>query len=112
MELALSTPAVPKREGTRSEKNSGYGLRRSMHDWTSFYNWVWFFAVGGLAGWIASVFVQGSGLGLLGDIAAGVTGSFLGAYIAYELNITIYGFWEVFGAAIVGAVIILAVLRL
>jgi uncharacterized membrane protein YeaQ/YmgE (transglycosylase-associated protein family) len=83
-----------------------------MHDQISFYSWFWFLMVGGLAGWIASVLVQGSGLGLVGDIAAGVAGAFLGGFIAIEMNITIYGFWEVLAMSIVGAVILLMILRI
>jgi len=83
-----------------------------MHDPMSFYSLFWFLIVGGLAGWIASVLVQGSGLGLIGDIAAGVAGAFLGAFIAVEMNITIYGFWEVLAMSVVGAVILLAFLRI
>jgi uncharacterized membrane protein YeaQ/YmgE (transglycosylase-associated protein family) len=67
--------------------------------------------VGGLAGWIASVLVRGGGLGLLGDIAVGVLGAFLGAFFAYQFNITVYGFWEVLGMSILGAVILLILLR-
>jgi uncharacterized membrane protein YeaQ/YmgE (transglycosylase-associated protein family) len=83
-----------------------------MHDPVGFYSWFWFLMVGGLAGWTASVLVQGSGLGLVGDIAAGVVGSFLGGFIAVELNISIYGFWEVLAISVMGAVILLAILRI
>jgi len=83
-----------------------------MHDSMGLYSWFWFFVVGGLAGWIASVLVEGSGLGVIGDIVAGVAGAFLGGFIANQMNISIYGFWEVLGMSIAGAVILLAVLRL
>jgi uncharacterized membrane protein YeaQ/YmgE (transglycosylase-associated protein family) len=82
-----------------------------MHD-PGFYSWFWFLVVGGLAGWIASVLVRGSGLGLIGDVAAGVVGAFLGGYMVRGLNITVYGFWGVLGMSILGAVLLLSVLRL
>src|SRR5581483_106231 len=71
----------PTREEKRSVSGS-FEQRSFMHDPMSFYSLFWFLIVGGLAGWIASVLVQGSGLGLIGDIAAGVAGAFLGAFIA------------------------------
>lgn len=82
-----------------------------MHDAMQIHNFVWFLVVGGLAGWIASVLVQGWGLGLIGDIAVGVTGAFLGGFFAYQFNITVYGFWEVLGMSILGAVVLLVIFR-
>jgi uncharacterized membrane protein YeaQ/YmgE (transglycosylase-associated protein family) len=75
------------------------------------HNFIWFLIVGGLAGWIASVLVEGSGLGIFGDIVVGVIGAFLGGFLAMEFNITVYGFWGVLGMSIVGAVILLVILR-
>ncbi|MEM7575235.1 MAG: GlsB/YeaQ/YmgE family stress response membrane protein [Bacteroidota bacterium] len=37
--------------------------------------------VGGLAGWLASTIVRGSGLGLFGNIAVGILGSFVGGWL-------------------------------
>jgi uncharacterized membrane protein YeaQ/YmgE (transglycosylase-associated protein family) len=82
-----------------------------MHDPVEFHNFFWFLIVGGLAGWIASVLVEGSGLGVVGDIVVGVLGAFLGSFFAYQFNINVYGFWEVLGMAILGAVILLIILR-
>ena len=83
-----------------------------MSDSMDLHNLVWFLIVGGLAGWIASVLVEGSGLGLLGDIVVGVIGAFLGGFLAIGFNITIYGFWGVLGMSVVGAVILLVILRM
>ena len=47
----------------------------------SFANLVIWIIVGGLAGWLASVVVRGGGLGLLGDIAVGIIGAFLGGLV-------------------------------
>jgi uncharacterized membrane protein YeaQ/YmgE (transglycosylase-associated protein family) len=82
-----------------------------MSDSMELHNFVWFLIVGGLAGWTASILVEGSGLGVFGDIVVGVIGAFLGGFLATELNIAVYGFWGVLGMSIVGAVILLVTLR-
>jgi uncharacterized membrane protein YeaQ/YmgE (transglycosylase-associated protein family) len=75
-------------------------------------NFIWFLVVGGLAGWLASSFVVGRGLGVIGDIIVGVLGAFLGGFIANMLGFYVYGFWGVLGVAIVGAAILLAIARI
>ena len=78
--------------------------------------WVIF---GGIAGWIASILVgTEEGLGLIGNIAVGVLGAFLGGWIADKIGMggepgaekptTLLGFvW-----AVIGAVILLVLLNL
>ena len=83
-----------------------------MHDSMQAHDFVWFLIVGGLAGWIASVLVEGGGLGLIGDIVVGIIGGFLGGFFAYQFNIAVYGFWGVLGMSVFGAVILLIILRL
>ncbi len=83
-----------------------------MHHSIEIHNFVWFLIVGGLAGWIASVLVEGSGLGVIGDIVVGVIGAFVGAFFAYQFDITVYGFWEVLGMAVLGSVVLLLIARL
>jgi uncharacterized membrane protein YeaQ/YmgE (transglycosylase-associated protein family) len=72
-----------------------------------------FLVVGVLAGWLAGIVVKGSGLGLVGDLIAGVIGSFIGGWLFGFLHIVpgagLIG--EVIGAT-VGAIILLVVLRL
>ena len=82
-----------------------------MHATIQIHELVWFLIIGGFAGWIASVLVKGSGLGVVGDVAVGVIGAFLGGIVAYEFDIAMYGFWRVFGMSIVGAVVLLVLLR-
>ncbi len=72
---------------------------------------VWFLITGGLAGWIASVLVEGSGMGILGDVVVGVAGAFLGGYCAYWFQITLIGYWEVLGMSILGAILLLSIFR-
>ena len=83
-----------------------------MHGEIELHNLIWVLIVGGLAGWLASVLVSGNGLGVLGDIVIGILGAFFGGFLADELGIGVYGFWGVFGMAILGAVILLVILRL
>lgn len=83
-----------------------------MHGSMELHNFIWFLIVGGFAGWIASVLVDGGGSGILADIIIGVIGGFLGGFLAYQFNITIYGFWGALGMSVLGAVVLLAVLRL
>jgi uncharacterized membrane protein YeaQ/YmgE (transglycosylase-associated protein family) len=75
-------------------------------------NFIWFLVVGGLAGWLASSFVVGRGLGIIGDIVVGILGAFLGGFIANMLGFYVYGFWGVLGVAIVGSIILLAITRI
>lgn len=82
-----------------------------MHEMLSMNDVAWFLIVGGLAGWIASVLVEGSGLGVIGDIVVGVIGALLGGYAANRLNIDIYGFWQVLIIAVLGSVFFLIILR-
>ena len=42
---------------------------------------------GGLAGWIGSLIVGGSGLGLIGNIIVGIVGAFIGGFIADRVGI-------------------------
>jgi uncharacterized membrane protein YeaQ/YmgE (transglycosylase-associated protein family) len=75
-------------------------------------NFIWVLLVGGLAGWLASSFVVGRGLGIIGDIVVGILGAFLGGFIANSMGFYVYGFWGVLGVAIVGSIILLAIARM
>lgn len=70
--------------------------------------------LGGLAGWLASLLVRGTGLGLLGDILVGIVGAFIGGIIVSALGgtgITGFNIWT-FVVAVIGAVILLLIVRL
>ena len=72
--------------------------------------------VGLIAGWLASLVMRGGGYGLIGDIVVGIVGALIGGFLAANLlnmpnavngiNIT-----SIF-VAFVGAVILIAILRL
>ena len=67
---------------------------------------------GGAAGWIASLLVTGSGLGLVGNVLIGIAGAFVGGYLGDRLGVgagkpgtdrptSLAGFvWAVIGAAL------------
>ncbi len=105
MKVALTLET--SEDGGCAGNQGGYFMDNSIH----FHDWFWFLVTGGLAGWVASVLVSGAGLGLVGDIAIGVLGAFFGALLANLMGFTAYGFWEVFGMSVLGAVILLSVLR-
>jgi uncharacterized membrane protein YeaQ/YmgE (transglycosylase-associated protein family) len=74
--------------------------------------WVWFAAVGLVAGWLAGVLMKGGGFGLLGDLLAGVLGGLLGASLFGALGISAGGFFGSVIVATVGAVVLVFLLRL
>jgi uncharacterized membrane protein YeaQ/YmgE (transglycosylase-associated protein family) len=69
--------------------------------------------LGGLAGWLASRVVRGSGFGLLGDIVVGIVGGIIGGFIIGVLGgtgITGFNLWS-FVVAVLGAVLLLLIVR-
>jgi uncharacterized membrane protein YeaQ/YmgE (transglycosylase-associated protein family) len=76
--------------------------------------WIGFIIIGGIAGWLASKIVKGTGSGILVDIVVGVIGGFLGGFILERLGFNVAGgrHWFTFFTALLGAVILLWVVRL
>jgi uncharacterized membrane protein YeaQ/YmgE (transglycosylase-associated protein family) len=70
--------------------------------------------VGLVAGWLGSKIVQGTGLGLIGDIIVGVIGAFIGRWLFNYFHFRIgVNFWvDAILTATVGAVVLLVVIRL
>lgn len=73
---------------------------------------IWFLLVGLIAGWLAGTIMKGSGFGLVGDLVVGVLGAFLGAWIFSLLGITAGGFLGAILVALVGALVLLWIVRL
>lgn len=68
--------------------------------------------VGAIAGWLAGLFMKGSGFGLLMNIVVGIIGAFLGGFVLSLLGIA--GGAGLIGSivvAFIGAVILLAILN-
>lgn len=71
--------------------------------------------LGGLAGWVASIIMKkNASMGIIANIVVGVVGAFIGGFV-----MSYFGGWAVTGfniksfvVALVGAVILLAVLNL
>ena len=70
--------------------------------------------VGGIAGWLASLRVQGSGFGLVGDVVVGILGALLAYWLFPILGISLTLGGGIIGAiimAFIGAVILLVIVR-
>ena len=72
--------------------------------------------IGALAGWIASMIMGRGGYGIIGDIVVGVIGAFIGGFVARMLNVAgptaqDATNWASFIFALIGAIILIAVLR-
>lgn len=67
---------------------------------------------GMLAGWITGVLTRGRGYGCVVDIILGLIGAFIGRFIFQKLGIVVFGFIGNLAAAVVGAVVLVAIVRL
>jgi uncharacterized membrane protein YeaQ/YmgE (transglycosylase-associated protein family) len=70
--------------------------------------------VGLIAGWLAGKIVQGTGLGIIGDIIIGIIGAFIGRWLFTYFHVRIgVNFWvDAILTATAGAVVLLVILRL
>ncbi len=69
--------------------------------------------VGLVAGWLAGQIVQGTGLGIVGDIVAGILGAFIGNWLLPKLNIHLgAGVVNEIINATIGAIVLLLAIRL
>jgi len=69
--------------------------------------------IGAIAGWLAGKIVEGSGFGLIVDIIVGIVGAFIGGRLTRALGIYLAGgFFDTLIVAVIGAVVLLFVLRL
>jgi uncharacterized membrane protein YeaQ/YmgE (transglycosylase-associated protein family) len=70
--------------------------------------------LGGIAGWLASLIVRGTGLGIIGDIIVGIIGGFIGGIIVGLVGgsgVTGFNIWSLI-VAVIGAVVLLLIVRL
>jgi uncharacterized membrane protein YeaQ/YmgE (transglycosylase-associated protein family) len=75
-------------------------------------NLVWFILIGIAAGWLAGQIMKGGGFGLLGDLILGVIGALVGGYLFGLLGIAAGGLIGSLITATVGAIVLIALLRL
>ena len=68
--------------------------------------------IGIVAGWLAGMLLKGHSLGLLGNIAAGLAGAFVGSRIAYLLGISVNSFFGMLVLQFLGAVLVLGIIGL
>jgi uncharacterized membrane protein YeaQ/YmgE (transglycosylase-associated protein family) len=68
-----------------------------------------FLVVGLLAGWIAGELTRGRGFGLLGNIAIGVIGAFVGGLLFWLLGLTAHNLMGQIVTAVIGAIVALFV---
>ena len=73
---------------------------------------VWFLLIGLAAGWLAGMIMRGGGFGVVGDLVVGVIGAMLGGSLFRALGITAYGRLGELITATVGAVVLVALLRI
>jgi uncharacterized membrane protein YeaQ/YmgE (transglycosylase-associated protein family) len=113
--VASALVTVSKGEGITSEtlwlliaqKERTHGMLINLLAWL---------IVGGIAGWLAGLVVQGTGLGIVGDIIVGIVGAFIGGFV---LSLLLPGTFGLTGfnlgslvVAFIGAVILLFVVKL
>lgn len=70
--------------------------------------------VGLIAGALAGLLTRGRGFGCLGDIVVGLVGSFLGGFLVsfFLKGGRVFHFWGSVGVALIGALVLLGLLRL
>ncbi|WP_035075853.1 GlsB/YeaQ/YmgE family stress response membrane protein [Maridesulfovibrio zosterae] len=71
-----------------------------------------FVFIGLIAGWLAGVFMKGSGFGILGDIVIGIVGAVIGGYLIGIIGISAGGFVGSIVVATIGAIILIFLVRL
>lgn len=71
-----------------------------------------FLAIGAVAGWLAGTLIKGGGFGVLGNIVVGIIGALVGGFVFGLLGISAGGIIGAIITATVGAVILLAIIRL
>jgi uncharacterized membrane protein YeaQ/YmgE (transglycosylase-associated protein family) len=75
--------------------------------------WLFWWSVLLPAGWLAGKIVQGAGFGLIGDIAIGIVGAFIGDWLLPQIGIHLgSGIVSAIVNATIGAVLLLLVVRL
>ncbi len=72
---------------------------------------LWFLLIGIAAGWLAGQIMKGGGFGLIGDLIVGVIGALLGGFLFSLFGLSANGRLGSLVTATVGAVVLIALLR-
>ena len=72
---------------------------------------IWEIVIGILAGFLAGQIVKGHGMGVIVDLIVGIVGSILGGWIFTLLGLGAYGLIGQLVMAVVGAVVLLLIIR-
>jgi uncharacterized membrane protein YeaQ/YmgE (transglycosylase-associated protein family) len=72
---------------------------------------IWTIIIGILAGWLAGQIVKGRGMGVGIDLLVGIVGSVLGGWIFGLLGLGAYGLIGRLVMSVVGAVVLLLLIR-
>ena len=70
-----------------------------------------FLLIGAAAGWLASIYMRGGSMGLLGNLAIGVVGAFIGGFLFRLIGFAAVGLIGHLITATVGAVVLLYLVR-
>lgn len=77
----------------------------------TFWTWIVWIVIGGIAGAIADRIVQGDQLGILGNIVVGIIGGLIGGFILGLFGIGVSGIFWTFITALVGAIVLLLIVK-
>ena len=72
---------------------------------------LWFLLIGIAAGWLAGQIMKGGGFGLVGDLIVGVIGALLGGFLFGLFGLSAVGRLGSLVTATVGAIALIALLR-
>ncbi len=75
-------------------------------------SFIWFLLIGLVAGWLAGKIMRGSGFGIWGNIVIGVIGSIIGGWLFSLISVTTSGTFGAIITAMVGAMVLLYVVKL
>ena len=68
--------------------------------------------VGIVAGWLAGLIVRGGGFGIIGDLAVGIVGAFIGNWLLAQFHVHFAaGLVGLIVNATIGAIVLLLILR-
>lgn len=73
---------------------------------------IWTICIGIVAGFLAGKLMRGSGFGLLGDLLIGIVGAWIGSWVFGMLGIAASGTIGWIAMSVVGACLLLYIIRL